>query len=244
MTAAEQRRVRATVVRVLKEDIHRDLMSLYAIAVALNEQHPEQVNNEIRNAVSHLCRALQADSYADAEKQIKRAQESHIERAKRDCLKLSIAELTDRIRVALDHVKVTKGNISPALLETRRELLEKRELALTRDIEGIDGVLESLADAFNGMKTFYDDITASLNLPRSKVGRWRIKFRLAWRWISGTIAALTLSIVAFFITSVWIPDTNTFGHKARAIIAAALSSPAASSPSTAATPALPAPPKQ
>lgn len=75
---------------------HEDFTEYYATVIALTEQMPEQINNEIRNAFSHLARVQTATSQVEAEKEAEKAQ-AHVERACRDCLKASIIAVHDDI---------------------------------------------------------------------------------------------------------------------------------------------------
>src|SRR5579875_3001772 len=97
MPDADRQAVLARIGTILECDIHGRLQDFYAGAVALTEKQPDQVNNEVRNAVTHMARAYCADTRAAADQQLNQAV-SHIERAMRDCLKLSVIELHDRIQ--------------------------------------------------------------------------------------------------------------------------------------------------
>lgn len=97
-TATTQSDVSSRILEVIKEDFHNDFMDVYALTISLTDKHPEQANNEIRNALNHLARALMIDTPQDALEQITKAQ-GHIERAKRDCLKIS---LINRHKIIVD----------------------------------------------------------------------------------------------------------------------------------------------
>ena len=77
------------VLNVVRKDFYEDFMEVYAMVVSTTETHPEQVNNKIRGALTHLARAL--DRGDGCSEEVQKAQ-AHINRAKRDCLKVIIVQ--------------------------------------------------------------------------------------------------------------------------------------------------------
>lgn len=252
MTGAERDLVLAQIAQLLEVDVHDELMTFYAMAVALSEKHPEQVNNEIRNAVTHICRALKADSYDEAIAQIKQARVSHIERAKRDSLKLSLAEVCDNLRFALEHLKISVGVVAPELLVRRRDLLARREEILREEINGSDTCVDDILELFNEAKSFQDDVVSAYNAPARRGSLWRLRLIVGWRWFSNAVTAVVLGLIVFTIAAMWAPDTITFGHSLRQLFGfeartkddSAKLPPAANNPSTGEKPGAPKQPAQ
>ena len=92
MTPDQRAEVSRAIEQLLVEEIHRQFSEVYSAAVASIEIHPEQVNNELRNAITHMGRAAASDDYAAALKELSAAR-SHVERAKRDVIKIAVIHL-------------------------------------------------------------------------------------------------------------------------------------------------------
>lgn len=163
MTAVERRRVLAAIGQSLEVDVHLELMTFFAQAVAFTEKVPDQVNNELRNALTHFSRAYSAASYLDAEADLRRAA-AHIDRAKRDCLKLSIICLHERIQALCGQVKAVSGTLDPAFLARRNQLTADRKQVLRDEISGAgsDGERGQRITSGTGMPSPPDAIPGDL----------------------------------------------------------------------------------
>lgn len=198
MKAAERRRVLAAIGQSLEIDIHSELMAFFAQAVALNEKVPDQVNNELRNALTHFSRAYAAATYADAEADLRRAS-AHIDRAKRDCLKLSIIALHDRIQHLCGQVKAVSGTIDPALLARRHTLTDDRKRVLRNEINGALGVTNQLLTFLEDAEALEADLSNEYNIGYRRLPRWRMIFiqikRNALAFVGGVVTAILIALL-------------------------------------------------
>jgi hypothetical protein len=95
-----------TVLDCIKEVYDNEFIKLQAItATVCKHSHPEQIDNEIRNALTHLSRALKEQDRIEIINQEVRRAIGHIERARRDCLKIVIANKHDEITAYIKNSK-------------------------------------------------------------------------------------------------------------------------------------------
>jgi hypothetical protein len=160
----EEREVLSRVRKLILEDFHEDFQEIYSYAVTTLEIAPEQANNEIRNALNHIARALTADDMAHAEDNLSQAR-GHIERAKRDCLKLALIHIHEQLRSDLLSIEIVEGAV-PMSKRTRLKSLENSaKQARMAESDGEANVTNMMADVFADMKTFRDDIHAQFTVP-------------------------------------------------------------------------------
>jgi hypothetical protein len=217
LSTAERQQVLSAVAEILTKDIHDELMEFYAVAVAVTECNPEQVNNEIRNAVTHLSRALTSVEIADAEEDIKKAS-SHVARAKRDTLKIIIVELHDRIQLACAEVKVFQGTISPAFLSRRDVLTAQRRNVLIAEIKGDPRTLDGLVQMYLDADQLHSDLLATFNLTSKRVNRVAIWFMSLFQGASGVFWACVAGVIVFLICAFLWPDTMVLGNGMRKFV--------------------------
>lgn len=135
LTEQEQKHVEDTVQKVIQKDYFEDFLDVYGTTISIAESHPEQVNNEIRNALTHLARSYYCESLHDATSEIKQARD-HIERAKRDSLKLSIITKRDQIQSEIFRIEMSEGAIPQALKLKLREIEKTRKKAFKNESLG------------------------------------------------------------------------------------------------------------
>lgn len=95
--------IEAAVLGVIRQDFYNDFMDVYGLVVATAEVHPEQANNEIRNAISHLARALEQGTGPGASEQVQKARAHSTglsETALRSFLSVSIEKFQERFGVS------------------------------------------------------------------------------------------------------------------------------------------------
>jgi hypothetical protein len=241
MTEEEKLAVLRRVGEVLAAELHGNFMDFYATAVALTETQPDQVNNEVRNAVTHLGRALIAGSEKEAHDQI-RLGRAHIERATRDAIKLSVLELTDRIHDACEEIKLRTGTIGAPFIARRDQVTAKRKKVLRAEIDGDPDVIQLFVELFNDADQLEADLTSEFNLKKHLTPPWRraiVRFR---RSIWGAFAAVMIGLIAGIILMIIFPDgfgpSNAVRHFLH--LPPVAPPPAASSPSAPAKPGVPA----
>ncbi|MBF0164257.1 MAG: hypothetical protein HQL97_05080 [Magnetococcales bacterium] len=160
-------------------DFYNKSFTIYlAIAISYTEKIPEEMNNTIRNAFSHLARlrdAHQEESIrAEGQKAI-----DHIERANRDCLKAAIlhahAALEDLILDVIFH----HGRLTPALDGQRSRLREERKLAYIAETRGESGQTEKLVLHLQMIEYLSEEIKRHYPEAGGRLTRWR---RFMKRW--------------------------------------------------------------
>jgi len=238
LTAAERDEVLAEIARCLDTDIHTELMTYLAQAVSLTETYPEQVNNELRNVTTHFARALCADNLADAKADLAKAS-GHIDRAKRDCLKISIITIHDRVHHICAQIKASSGTLEPAFVVRRTELAKHRDKILRAEINGATGVANSLLDFLADLEALDADLTREYHIGSKLVSRTKL-FLLRMKSYAigfgvGVISAIVFGVIFAFV----VPHPENIRRDALQ----AIKPPAANTPSTDATPTPPAQPR-
>lgn len=160
LTEAQLENCKDVIVRALRVDIAVELAEYYGAAVFFGDnKRPEQPNNEIRNAINHYARAFEADTWEEAEKNI-RAAESHIERAKRDSLKLAAIGLFQEIQNIILSIESHYGSLDPAFVLRKTKLKEKRREVYIGESSGNNNTTLRLLELFLEARGFLDDIQA------------------------------------------------------------------------------------
>lgn len=88
------------------------------MATELNNIVPLQFTNELRNAINHLARAYCCENDADVDEEIRKAI-GHIERAKRDCLKMSSIAISEDISSQFMLIEQKYGLLPTHIRKTR-----------------------------------------------------------------------------------------------------------------------------
>ena len=121
------------VAECIESDFINGLQKTYAFAISIVEQHPQQVNNEIRNALTHLGRAIKAtDDIVEAREEIAKAK-GHFERAKKDCYKLAVIRLHERILENIALIEFTEGVINGTYKKRLQAIIKDREQAFIEE---------------------------------------------------------------------------------------------------------------
>jgi hypothetical protein len=209
LTARERSSVLSEIGHALTRDVHDELLPFFAAAVSLTESLPEQVNNELRNALTHFARSLQADTKAAAQRDVEKGH-GHLDRAKRDALKLSILTLHDRIQVALAEVVMRMGTVNAAFTVRRDRLTGLRQSVFLAEAQGADDTLDLLVEMYVEADTLYSDLVATYHLISKRLGRVQLflhgvkkRTALAFWTVAG---GLFVAFAAFFACAYWWPD--------------------------------------
>ncbi len=110
-----------------------------ATVISLTEKIPDQAGNHIRNAFTHLARADSLSDRREIEKEVEKAI-NHIERASRDCLKISIIFLHDRLKSMVADARAFYGRTTPSINTGMREIREAREKVCRDEAENASDV--------------------------------------------------------------------------------------------------------
>lgn len=199
----QQREVLSRVRQLILEDFHEDFQEVYSYAITSLEVVPEQANNEIRNALNHIARALTANDPELVDENLAQAK-GHIERAKRDSLKLALIHLHEQIKSDLLSIEIVEGAV-PMSVKTRLKTLENAVInARKAETDGDANVTDMMGDVFAELKTFRDDIHTQFNVPskqRTKLQRLIFRIRHSFAvFITGFVVGVVAGIAANFGT--------------------------------------------
>jgi hypothetical protein len=217
MNHSERDEILAEIGIILQEDIHGQLMDFYAAAVSLNEKQPEQVNNELRNAITHFARAISEETKQHADEQILKAR-SHIDRAKRDAIKLSLIALRDRIARICGEIKLINGSIDSAFVLRRDGLTARRREALRKEINGDSDVLEHFIRLFNDADQLELDLLNTFNITENRIPKWKFWILALRKQAFGVLGGILIGILAAAIFAVAAPDATGFGWSVRKVL--------------------------
>ncbi|MBF0342054.1 MAG: hypothetical protein HQL95_13985 [Magnetococcales bacterium] len=106
-----------------------------AITISVTKKLPEEINNHIRNAFTHVSR-IQIAASTDQIKEESAAAIKHIERANRDCLKASIMQTRETLENLILDVKFFRGSLSPTLDAQYNDLKRLRKEAYITESRG------------------------------------------------------------------------------------------------------------
>ncbi len=192
----------AKVLAVVREDIGKEIAEYYASAVFFGDhKKPEQPNNEIRNALNHLARAYQADTFLVAETDFKAA-DRHIVRAKRDSLKLAIIGLFSHLSGLIRSAEYYYGSIPPGLVVQRSQLISARADAYRAESNGDEDTTERLQSVYLAslklLHDLQDRFPAATRSHRLKIILLRL-WRQAWSLGIGFSLGVTASLVAAWV---------------------------------------------
>ena len=211
LTHAEIAKCQDALVRAVQFDIGVELAEYYGAAVFFGKnQKPEQPNNEIRNAINHFARAFEANDWAEAEEDIRKAC-GHIERAKRDSLKLAAIGLFEEIRDLLLSIEVHYGFLDLAIAMKKSELKEERRRIYMLESSGHKDMnvmfLKLFADSrdfLTGIQNRFPGIRAQ-STRRLVVMKWK-------RHISISMISFSIGAVSgVFANYIWSHISKYFG---------------------------------
>jgi len=184
---------------------HREVVPALATAVTLDHAFPQEVLNELRNAMTHMGRANAMDPATDKEK-IQRelhAAHRHLLRCTLDCLKvvlLAIARRCEGFISALDNELLL-----PEIVHGEARALRKRRIELSKH-EGqspIDHVVEKLKALCDDYDKFSQKIEAEYSgdvvLNRRSLVRKRVWIERGWGFLGGMIGSSIVAILAWFL---------------------------------------------
>ncbi|MBF0134438.1 MAG: hypothetical protein HQL75_17860 [Magnetococcales bacterium] len=149
---------------VIVADYLDDFSEIYATTIAITEIHPEQANNQIRNALTHLARALTSQDATAIRDNLEKAG-SHIERGKRDCIKTAIALLKDRISSTLYRIEHEHGLIPRSIKDRLRIIEAKRKSAYKNEAKGDISVSGEMEDILADLLELEESLFETFHIP-------------------------------------------------------------------------------
>jgi hypothetical protein len=209
LSAAERQACLDQVVGIITQEFQVKFQNQYSIVITTVGLHPEQVNNEMRNMLTHLARALVAESCETVNKEIGLAR-GHLTRAQRDCLKLANLHILKQIKDDLAVIRLRDG---PAAFPLRRRAKMHEELqsiqdrlkaARTAEVEGhemtVDFLEQANADLQEYRKKYLDDALLDGTPPHFLTTLW-LRTKDNWTvFVLGVAASLAAAGLYALIT--------------------------------------------
>ena len=248
LSAAERDAVINFIISFIEGEFGRVLTHYYAAGVAYSARHPSNINNELRNALTHMSRALAADDYGAAEKELTAASR-HIERFKRDCLKVAVIYSGRNASQMLRHAEITYGRVDPNLALEVFSLATRKYQVLASEVLGDDHAAAKWETLFLDIERLREKALQSYRLLDTRKYWFPLLFIRLWRWTKWVGGAFIIAIIGMAIWAVMVPDQESFGKKGQEFLAhylldvTAAPHGVASTPSSGATPASAPPPK-
>jgi hypothetical protein len=204
--ARRKAKATAIVLEVIEKDFHVDFTEAWATTVALTETIPDQANNEIRNAFNHLARALKSETEEDAAGNIREAR-SHLDRAKRDCLKISVIYVHESVQSLIWYVEHNHGLVPENIRIRRKTLTIERKSIYSDETMGL-----AVSDRLEALLREYADLESHIidnfGLPSRLVTGMRIFFRKWWKTCVIFVAATLAAFTGAFIFVLVFPDNK------------------------------------
>jgi hypothetical protein len=186
------------IARLVAEDFHVDFQNHYSIAAATSGLHPEQVNNELRNMLTHIARAIRAETIEDRESQLSKAK-GHLETASRDCLKLASFFILKELKADSFLVQLRDGNASMPLRMKIFEAEEKFREARRAEVDNEKDALELMRAVNLFLQEIRSGFAAVLAAPGWRPTKWQaFKLWFSANWMgfcAGFVAGLLANLV-------------------------------------------------
>ena len=139
---------------ILAKNYLDDYIEILGMTVGIVNYYPQQADNQIRNAMTHLARAAAQDDQKQIDTELRQAF-LHIERAKRDCLKLSVIGKKQQIIDQIKSVHLAKGGLPPEIMQRRLQAAFDQKVVYTNEARGkeIGPALEDLLEQLVSLET-------------------------------------------------------------------------------------------
>lgn len=144
------------ILNIITNEYLSDYIEILGICVGITEYYPQQADSQIRNALTHLSRAASFDDEVDIDIEIDKAK-GHIERAKRDCLKLAIIRKKEHISDHIKSIHFAKGGLSEEIMLKRLQVAKDQKVAFVNETKGIN-VTPELENVLTQLITLENDI--------------------------------------------------------------------------------------
>lgn len=207
MDSQEKENIGKAVLSIIEHDFLDDLTQVMGLLVSKTECVPEQANNEVRNALNHLARAYTAENPSEADDNLSKAR-SHIERAKRDCLKIILIYSNNEIERLMHYCQERCGFIHDRHVIKHREIQIKRRKIYVEETNGKQGVLTSYEGLITELNELQQELILSYGYPDPDKIKRRRRFRHIRKWILGAVSAVFFSLIASFVFAASVPDAT------------------------------------
>lgn len=177
---------------------HEKFTAYLATTIAFTEKLPEEINNQIRDAFTHLARANVLTSEDEIAGECKLAI-GHIERANRDCLKACIIKTREELDNLLNDVAFHHGFPSPAIKTASDRIKIERKATYRAEAAGANDITQRLEEILRLTMDLCDEIRTHYSVAgktRTRLGRWiRSWFKPLWTVIALLIGAIVGSVI-------------------------------------------------
>ncbi len=201
----------------LEGEFARVLAQYYARTVAYAAKHPQNINNELRNAVTHMSRALVSDDVVAANKEMDAA-ERHVERFKRDCLKVAVVYAGRNASELMKRAELAGGRVSPQLSLSAAAIVMKRYQILFEEVRGDEHSAAKWEAVLLDIERIREQVIQSHNVLDERrykvplfIARVVTGVQKAWAWAGLALLGTALGAMA-------IPDQQGFGEAAQKVV--------------------------
>lgn len=164
-----------------------------AATIGLTEKLPEEVNNQIRNAMTHLARAQVAPTQSALGDEVSKAK-SHIDRANRDCLKASIIVAREKLDNLVAEARFYHAGLTPELQTRLKNIAEDRQEAYKAEAQGRADIVVCLEKLLADIMFASDIIQETYREAGSKKAKLT-RFLFRWYRPAFTLVALVIGYV-------------------------------------------------
>jgi hypothetical protein len=188
----------------LSKDYLLDYSEILSTTVSITTYYPQQAESQLRNAITHLARSISDDS--DFEAEIEKAK-GHIERAKRDCLKLSIIKKKQDVIGEIKSLRYAKGTLTKSIKEKRISIelqLKKASIQETLGAKDVSTLLEVILTELIELESELINIDEIVTKPSTSV---KIAYT-AIEWFKKASYMIAFGFIAYLIKAYIIPLTS------------------------------------
>jgi len=163
----------------LKNDYSKEYVeNILAATVAITNYYPAQADSQIRDAMTHLARC--ASNPENGEKELEKAKD-HLERAKRDCLKIAIFTKKKDIKEEIKSLRFAKSGLPEDIQKLRLDIAIQHKKAYAEEALGKKDISNKLEEVLIKLITLenmlieFDKIAKPTSLP-VKIAFYTIAF--------------------------------------------------------------------
>lgn len=169
---------------------YSEFTTYLATTISFTETLPEEINNQIRDAFTHLSRA-NASGEIDEIKQECRLAKRHVDRANRDCLKVSIIKARLELDQLIEDAVFYHGFLTPSIKASYKDVKAQRKKAYLAETRNESGIVENLEEVLRLTMFTADEVKAQYSV----AGKTKTRiFRTFKRWFRPIAIVATLLI--------------------------------------------------
>lgn len=187
-------------------DFHIRFSEAYASAVAFSETMPEQINNEIRNALTHLSRAADANAkgHSDGVDPELASAKRHLERANRDCYKLAVISVNGQLQATMKVLNQSGRAVTRRFQQHYEQAVLERLRIIVEESRAREGTqtYASVADRYRNLlrvlQKILSDMYSDYNINENYVKHYPLR-SFVKRVSTWVCLLISTNIIAFFV---------------------------------------------